>query len=87
MAEGDAASLMEDPRQPGFLEEDRLDVFLDELVAHIRGLRMRDARVARDFVWVIGAHAPQRIDKQAAKFEKSECKGTANPRGMICGAA
>ena len=54
--EEEISSLMEETRQPGLLEDDRLDIFIDELVDRVRLLRDRDVRVARDLVWVVGTH-------------------------------
>ena len=54
--EEELTSFMEEARQPGLLDDDRLDVFIDEFVDRARELRIRDARVARDVVWVVGAH-------------------------------
>ena len=56
MEEEEAVSLMEDARQPGLLEEERLDIFIDEFVDRVRELRGRDVRVARDVVAIVGTH-------------------------------
>ncbi|CAE7301394.1 Slc34a2, partial [Symbiodinium pilosum] len=54
--EGDASVFMEEARQPGFLEDDRLDTFINELVDRVRQLRATDVRVARDLAVVVGTH-------------------------------
>ena len=44
-----------DGGQPGLLNEEVIDDFAEEMVEYIRDLRRRDARLARDLTWILGA--------------------------------
>ena len=69
--EGDESCVMEDERQPGLLEEDRLDLFIDELVDRVRSLRSRDVRVARDLVWVVGTHVRRGLTSRLPSLRRA----------------
>ena len=63
---------MEEARQPGLLDDDRLqDVFIDEFVDRVRELRTRDARVARDMVWVVGTHVRRGLTSRLPSLRRA----------------